>query len=31
MPEIKGNKMATSPLLVEWVIEALWLMYHLLL
>ena len=28
---IRGNKLATSPLLVEWVIELLFLMYQLLL
>ena len=31
MIKIKCNAMAISPLLMEWVIEALFLMYHLLL
>ena len=31
MIRIETNKLATSPLLVEWVIELLFLMYQLLL
>ena len=31
MNKTKRNAMAISPLLMEWVIEALFLMYHLLL
>ena len=31
MEKIHCNMLATSPMLVEWVIEALFLMYQLLL